>query len=128
MTKAKVRAWTFTVPNWTPALANSWSGRHFSARARATGEAADLLGAYAVAAGVPRVCEHYRPMRRVRVELRGWRRGRVPDPDGPLKVLLDGLVRARLLVDDAAAWCRWEPPTVVRSAVRETVVTLEDVG
>lgn len=119
--------WTLTVPNWTPPSKNEWVGRHWRAKARATRSAADLLVAYAAAAGVPRVRPGYAPRRRVTVLVYGWPKGRVPDSHNLLLNLFDGLKRAGLIVDDADQWVEYDAPVIVRSPTRETVVTLEDL-
>lgn len=65
--------------------------------------------------------------RRVSVAVTVSGRSGLPDPDNILKCLVDALVHNRLLVDDAAAWCRIGDVSVARGPATRTVVTLEDV-
>jgi Holliday junction resolvase RusA-like endonuclease len=84
----------------------------------------DLVTAYARLGTIPPADGP----RRVSLHLYGWPRGRLPDPDAPLKSLLDALVHARLLVDDGAAWCVLGGVRFERAPERRTVITLEDLA
>jgi hypothetical protein len=109
---------------WTPTLVNELLHAHPMRAATLKRSDRDLVRGYAFVAGIPAALGK----RRVSVELHGWPRGRLPDPDAVWKSLLDALVAAGLLVDDSARWCEPVPPTFVRSPRRRTVVTLESVA
>jgi hypothetical protein len=50
---------------------------------------------------------------------------RLPDPDAPLKSLLDGLVTAGLIVDDSARWVEWSCPVFERGPKATTIILEE---
>lgn len=102
--------WTIKIPNWTPPSMNKARGRHWSKSHKNTTDAAEYLTAYAMKADVPKVTDDYRPRRFVAVDVTKCHP--MPDPDNLMKALLDGLKRARLIVDDSDEWCHWEPPTM----------------
>jgi hypothetical protein len=117
-----------TIPNWTPPVLNRGMGRHWSVAHRLKKAAAEFLGAYAAICRVPRVSFTYRPVRRVDLLCVGWAGGEtMPDPDAFLKFFLDAAATARLIVDDADAWCRWRTPVLQRGSPL-TVVALEDIA
>ena len=49
------------------------------------------------------------------------------DCDGRLKGLLDGLVKAKVLLDDSPQWLILGNVESLRGPTRRTVITLEDV-
>ncbi len=55
------------------------------------------------------------------------KRGRAPDADNLLKSLLDGLVRARLLLDDDAHGLQLGEIVVVRGPTKGTRIALTDL-
>lgn len=113
--------YTLEVPGWRPTLDNELKGHPLQAHRRKRKDA-DMIAVAALAYGVPAA----RGKRRVGLSIRG-RFGRFPDPLAPWKSLLDALVTAGLLVDDAAAWCE-VTPVVYSRGERRTIITLEDVG
>ena len=121
------KRWTITIPNWCPPSLNKGRGRNFKAGHRATAQVAEFLTAYNARTACPLVTDDYRPVRRVRTVV--LKEGTYPDPDNLLKYLLDGMKRARLIVDDSAKWCQWERPELGRPAgsTPGTVITIEDV-
>lgn len=105
--------WTVVIDRWRPPSLNKGRGRHWGTSYRSSVAVSEVVGGYAMKAGVRRVHDDYRPVRRVEVRL--WVRANNPDPDNLLKHLLDGMKRARLIVDDSWQWCRWEQPIVSRA-------------
>lgn len=111
---------TFTIPGYLPTPLNRLLRMHWSRRGKHQAGASALVAGYARLAGVPRA----EGRRRVSLTFRGGR----ADPDARLKLILDALVRASLLVDDGEAWCViGEVRNTGRRGDRATVITLEDV-
>lgn len=99
-------------------------GRHFRTAHKLKRAAADILVIYAATFGVRLVREDYLPRRRVTITVRGWNSGSLPDPTNLSKLVLDGMKRALLIVDDSAEWLEHPTPTVERATKGETPVTL----
>lgn len=93
---------------------------HWSRRARLVREAGERVAIEAHVQGVPRA------VGRRRVSVRVTRRGG-GDVDNCLKVTLDALVLAGLLVDDSGRWCELGEVLVLRGRP-ETVVWLTDIA
>ncbi len=63
-----------------------------------------------------------------RVDLKITNRlGRERDPDASWKSVLDGLVHARMLIDDSRRWVKLGDVTVERGSERSTCITLTDL-
>jgi len=73
-------------------------------------------------AGVPRATGR----RRVSLDMTGWPRGKMPDPDAFWKSTLDALVAAGMLVDDDSKGVQLGTVTMSRGVPR-TLITLEDL-
>jgi hypothetical protein len=114
------RAWTIQIGNWRPTLVNELLCHPHKA-ARLKRSDADLIAGACLQTGVPKAIGP----RRVRLTI-AQPGGRRPDPDGVWKSLLDGLVQARMLIDDSAQHCTCVPP-VFRKGPKETIVELEDI-
>lgn len=112
--------YTLDIPGWRPALLNELLGHPLKAH-RLKKRDAEQLWKARLAYGVP-VAE---TPRRVSFTITDRFRGGLPDPDAPLKSLLDGLKRSGLIRDDSAAWCRWDAPVFNRGS-KGTVIVLED--
>jgi hypothetical protein len=124
---AEPRPVTFFVPKWCPPSLNPFIGVHWRKLDQLKRQLADLLGVYAMLAGVRRVDHAFRPVRHVRLHVIGWKGLTLPDPDNVLKLFLDSARRCGLIVDDKDEWCKWEPPVLVRGAPDLTTVTLTDL-
>ena len=115
---------TLTLDNWHPTLWNAVRGRHWSQELRAKKRDARVYEMLARVQGVPPPTGK----RRVTLRLTGWERGGVfPDRDAPLKVALDALKRAGLLLDDGPRGLEGMPMVEYERGPRRTVITLEDV-
>jgi hypothetical protein len=119
--------WKITIPNWIPKSDNKF--KHWSDRYAGSNEAGDLLAVYANNEGIPRISGGYRPVRFMTMRVSTAKRGRLPDPSNMLKCLLDGMVRAKLIVDDSYEWCKWTMPIVERATADRwgTVITIIDI-
>jgi hypothetical protein len=111
------------IPAWTPTLLNVLLHVHALEAARLKRHDREAVTLFARLNGIPKATGP----RRVSVELHGWPRGRLPDPDAPLKSLLDALVSAGLLVDDGPRWCVIGDVRMIRGVDRRTVVMLEEL-
>lgn len=111
------------IPRWVPATLNKYVGRHWSRMARLKAMDRDMVSAYTRMAR----CAVAVKRRRYSVVITvATRRGRLPDPDGYLKSLLDALVNAGLLVDDSQDWCEHGGIEIRRGVEASTVIMLED--
>ena len=110
------------VPGWLPERINVLLRAHWAKQRKLGREAAAVVGAARLLAGVPAGCKTKRSVSVVYSQPRGS-----ADPDARWKQLLDALVKAGLLKDDSQDWCVPLPPVTVRGP-RGTVVTLEDLG
>lgn len=86
-----------TIPDWLPPRLNQVRGRHWRAEYRAKKQAAEIVGAYAQQASVPRA----KGRRRISLTITLGKGHRQPDRDAYDKVLLDALKRAGLILDDS---------------------------
>jgi Holliday junction resolvase RusA-like endonuclease len=112
------------IPAWTPTLLNELLHYHRMKAARLKRHDREAVALFAKLAGIPKATGP----QRVSVMFSGWPRGRLPDPDAPLKSLLDALVSASLLADDGPRWCELGAVRFVRTAGRRTVVMLEELA
>lgn len=122
--------WEIRLDRWQPPSINTTLGRHWRAIHRAKLDAADIIGIYSAIAQVPKITLDYRPRRHVVITAVGWsHKGSVlPDPDNVLKITLDAMVRARLLVDDADEYCTWERPALSCGRPTLTTIVITDIG
>lgn len=115
---------TLTIEDWHPTLLNAVRNRHWSVEYRAKRRDAEVYALMALAQCVPVA----RGRRRLHMLLSGWEHGgQLPDRDGPLKVALDAMKRAGLLLDDGPAGLEGMPLVEVVRGPKRTVITLEDV-
>jgi len=85
------------IPDWHPARLNALLTCHHMKAHRLKKADAEMLAAYALRAGIPKASGR----RRVRLTIVYPSRRWVADKDAYWKSLLDGLVKAGLLVDDS---------------------------
>ncbi len=113
---------TFTIEGFLPLSANRRERQHWNVRARTMRRDGELVAHLVRVQGITPATGK----RRVSISLE-QARGRLRDPDGCLKTMLDHLVRAKLLRDDSAMWCEIGSVTIARGKSRRTVITLEDI-
>lgn len=113
---------TFVIPDYLPPTLNVLLNRHWTVRHRASKECKSLVIAYSSLSRIPAATGK----RRVSVTFSS-RRKIVSDEDARVKLLLDALVCAGLLVDDSPQWCELGRMQSVSGQVRETVVLLEEI-
>lgn len=112
------------IPRWAPPSLNRCRGRHWSAEHRLKKEAAAFVGTYALANRVPDAAGR----RRVAVVVTLPPGAPARDLDNLDKILLDALVRARLLLDDGARGLDGRLGVEFRRGEEEsTTLILEDV-
>jgi hypothetical protein len=112
------------LPNFHPTLLNRVIGRHWIALHRAKAHDACMYQLTALQQGIPRAAGP----RKVHLTVSGWSRGgRLPDADAALKVLLDALVQAGLLLDDGPCGLVGSVQVQYLRGPRHTTIRLEDV-
>lgn len=113
--------WTIEIPDYHPPKQRDFVGRHWSKLHALKNELERFLLHYGK--DVPKATGK----RRVRLELEGWYRGKLPDRDCWDKATLDGLKRAGLLTDDSIHGLEGRMEVeYTRSYRRMTRIILED--
>ena len=108
----------FAIPGYLPLRLNELLRTHWSVRSRAQREVSDLVAIYSRLARIPEAS------RRRKVSLTFC--DAKSDPDSRLKLVLDALVHARLLVDDSERWCLLDPAKNAPGP-RAVAIRLEDI-
>jgi hypothetical protein len=116
------QCYEIVIPRWHPTALNRLLGCHWGTRSRLKRADTDLIAICARQAGVPRATGR----RRVSLQITLAPRQRAADPDSFWKALLDGLVRAGLLVDDDRFGVELGDVTFGRGPEPGTVIVLED--
>ncbi len=106
-----------------PARLNELMSQHWGVAARMKQLYADHVSIAKVKAGVPVATGR----RRVHLTIRLTYRQRRADPDAWWKVVLDALVKAKLLKDDNPKWCVLAPVEYERGTVSGSVIVLEEI-
>jgi hypothetical protein len=110
---------------WLPvhfARVNALMRMHWAGRNRTLGREAMWVALACAFAGIPPATGRRRVTQRITLVGNDRRR----DDDGAWKGLLDGLVKARVLVDDGPDWVETAPVEYDRGKRRKTAVTIED--
>lgn len=116
-------SYRLVLENHRPVLLNHVVGRHWSKLHKAKQSEAAVYFLAAAEQGVPPA----KGIRSVRFHFRGWPRGgTLPDKDAPLKVALDALVLAKLLLDDGEKGLATLSVEFSRGDW-QTIIDLEDV-
>jgi hypothetical protein len=117
------------IDNWWPTLVNVLLRADKYTRCRLLHEDAELIAAEALNQRLTRTTRRKGDSVRRRVSLLiRYRKGETaPDPDACWKSLLDGLVYARLLVNDDRHWLEIGGVSYEEAPRRGVVVTLEDL-
>lgn len=110
------------IPRWHPAPKNSLLG-HWGRRHRLKSSDKEMVGCYALAAGITPAAGKRRVTLRIHLERR--QRGR--DPDAYWLSLLDALKAAKLIIDDRKEWVELAPVEYHRAEVFATEIILEDI-
>lgn len=122
-TKPVKAPWVLEIPGYLPKSLNRLLREHFSARMRETRRAAEHFTLAALLAKVTP------PSGKRKVSLVFTAKGgKLPDPDNLLKTVLDGLVKAGVLIDDSADYCVLGEVRVVPGEHPKTMAIVEDIG
>lgn len=112
-----------TLEGFLPHSVNQLVGGHWGQGAQAKGADMLRIRLECVAQGIERA----RGRRRLSVVF-VQRMGRLADPDNRLKILLDGLVAAGVLIDDSQEWLQLGTVEVIRGPGKSTRCILEDIS
>ncbi len=123
MIGTKVKTHRIEITGWSPTPLNKLMRMHWGRRCKVKREAYVLVLLGCHLNGVPKA----KGRRRVSIAVTVAGRSGIPDADGVLKLLLDGLVRCGALVDDSGRWCELGEVWVGRGPARRTVIVLEDI-
>jgi hypothetical protein len=115
---------TLTIPDWQPHRLNQLLSCHWATRGRLKRQDREMIGTYALLAGIPKA----KGKRRVSLLITLGPRQRGADPDAYWKSLLDALVHAGLLVHDSPKWCDLAPVRFQRGRRRQTAIRIEDLA
>ena len=115
-----LRQFCLDIPGWRPVLSNELLGGHHMKAAALKKRDVEQVARAKLVYGVPDATGK----RRIRITIRRCK-GRIPDPDSPLKSLMDALKQTRLIVDDSARWCECAMPEFV-TGPKGTVIEIED--
>ena len=118
--------WRIEIPRWHPTDLNTLLRASRWERARLKRLDREMVLAYTLLCRVPPADRRKRRVLMTYVRGRG-QRGPVPDDDNLRKSLLDALVAARVLHDDAPAWVEMSSVRYDRADVAATLIDLEDV-
>jgi len=111
------------IPNWTPTSVNKLLSAHYKGRNKIKQKDYELIAGHAMAQGIsPAVLK-----RRVSLHLVVEKGQRMGDESNLWKILEDGLVNCRLLVNDSPRWIERGKVNWSRGTSRETFVILEEV-
>ena len=111
------------IPNWRPATDNELINCHWRTKHKLKQSDAEMVACYARLADVPDA----KSKRKVSLEITLCGRQKKTDKFAYCKSFLDGLVTARILVDDNDEFMEWGGVTWTRGRESQTVIVLEDV-
>lgn len=111
------------IPNWHPARVNKLIGCHWATKNRLVRCDRRMIWGYSAMCGMPIA----RGPRRVDLAITLAPRQRAADPDAYWKSTLDGLVCAKMLVDDNRQYVRLGNVTFDRGPERSTTIVLTDI-
>lgn len=113
-----------TIPDWRPTLLNTLTKRgNYYTAARLKSSDAMTIWVHGFEARVPEA----KTRRRVGLNIILGPRVRKADPDAYWKSLLDGMVVARLLIDDTDDWVVTTKPIQSRGERTQTTIIIEDL-
>ena len=115
----------FTIPDWRPVTLNIMMGGTLRNRIKRKKQDREFIGVYARIADVPPATGR----RRVSLEINLSGRQKEADPDALFKSLNDGLVHARLLIDDSKKYVELGDVVYSRNKTEPagTTIVLEDL-
>lgn len=116
-------SYTVVIPDWHPTPLNALMRMHWAKRNRTVKTEYDYVWGYCFRAGIPKAKGKRRITQRLTLKGRDRRR----DDDGAWKGLLDGLVKAEMLVDDGPDWVETTPLEFERGTQRKTTIIIEEV-
>lgn len=115
-------AYKIFVADWRPTLTNELFSLHWSKASKR--KKADAMMLMVHCSHIPKA--ETKRIVKVKIYINGS--GRTPDPDAPLKSLLDALVKIGMLKDDSQKWVEIFPVEYVRGALTAgTEILLQDI-
>jgi hypothetical protein len=111
------------IPRWLPTPLNKFVGYHWRTMHRLKTVDRRMIEGYVLANRFPLA----QGPREVSLLITLGPKQRAPDPDAFWKSTLDGLVHARMLIDDNRQYCRLGCVDFERGPERATTITLTDL-
>ncbi len=111
------------IPRWIPTTANQLLSRHPMTRSRLKRIDANLIAGYCSRDRIPAAIG----IREVGLKITLGPKQRAADPDAYWKSVLDGLVKARMLVNDDRLYCRLGSVEFERGDERATMISLREI-
>ena len=132
------RSWSFMIPDWHPPSVNDVMGSSIKKRTKIKSQAKNIVSAYCCLYDVDRIVKPNGELgdnacrRRIKAYVLTKPRTSIRfDLDNIWKYLLDGLVDARVLVDDSNEWLLCDPISIVETdgmtGYPSLIVTVTDI-
>jgi hypothetical protein len=120
-----MREWVIEIPYWHPIRINDLLSMHWGERIKVKKCQHYLIAVEAWAARIP-IAEGVK--RRVTLTIVLGPRQKGGDPDAYWKVLLDSLVKCKVLVNDSKEYVDLAPVQYQRAENEATIILIEDLG
>lgn len=111
------------IPDWRPTTINTLLGMHWNKRRKAKRADEAMIYYHVRGTDIPAATTK----RRVSMVMAYFGRQKERDGDACWKTVLDGLVKADMLIDDNPRWCEQGTVGQMRTDKEYTIIILEDM-